>query len=125
MSYLLDSHALLWFLENEDLLSPRVAQIVASERNRIFVSPVSVYELRYKAARGKLKPLPKELPDIITRVGFEELPINFAAAEIAAQISLEHRDPWDRLLAAQAIENGSSLISSDRQMSKHGLRTIW
>lgn len=125
MRYLLDSHALLWFLESADLLSSRVNDILADERNRVFVSPASVYELRYKSARGKLRPLPYELREIIEKIGFEELPITFAAADGAARLPLELRDPWDRILAAQAIDSSSVFVTRDEHVKKLGVQTIW
>lgn len=125
MAYLLDSHTLIWFLESATFLSPRVAEILSNETNRVFVSPASIYELGYKAARGKLRPLPHEFRQIIAKTGFEELPISFAAAERAARFPLVLRDPWDRMLAAQAIESGSILATADSHIKKLGVQTIW
>lgn len=125
MAYLLDSHALLWFLEGGELLSPAVRLLIENERVPISVSPASIYELRYKSAVKKLRPLPAELRAIVEHSGFMELPITMAAAEAAAHLPLVLRDPWDRMLAAQAITAGLVLISSDRQIDKLGVQTIW
>jgi PIN domain nuclease of toxin-antitoxin system len=125
MRYLLDSHALLWFLEGGEMLTPRVRAVLSDERNRILVSPASVYELRYKSARGRMRELPYELREIFEQIGFEELPITVAAADAAAQLPLHLRDPWDRMLAAQAIETGSVLVSRDDAIKSLGVQTIW
>ncbi len=125
MAFLLDSHALLWFLEGSASLSADVNAIIESDAVPIFVSPASIYELRYKAALGKLRPLPVELRTIIENAGFAELPITMVAAEAAAQLPQVLRDPWDRMLAAQAITSGYVLISSDRNIAKLGVQTIW
>lgn len=125
MAYILDSHALLWFLEGSELLSPAVCELIEADNIPIFVSPATIYELRYKAALNKLKPLPHELRAIVERAGFAELPITMIAAEVAANLPLALRDPWDRILAAQAITSGYVLISSDRNIAKLGVQTIW
>jgi PIN domain nuclease of toxin-antitoxin system len=125
MAYLLDSHALLWFLEGSDLLSRQAAALIENERVPIFVSPASIYELQYKVALKKLRPLPSELRAIVERAGFTELPITMLAAEAAARLPLVLRDPWDRMLAAQSMTSGLILISSDRHIGKLGIQTIW
>ncbi|MFN0022888.1 MAG: type II toxin-antitoxin system VapC family toxin [Parvularculaceae bacterium] len=125
MAYLLDSHALLWFLEGSASLSAGVKAIIEADAVPIFVSPASIYELRYKAALKKLRPLPAELRAVIEQAGFVELPITMIAAEAAAHLPQVLRDPWDRMLAAQAITSGYVLMSSDRNIEKLGVQTIW
>jgi PIN domain nuclease of toxin-antitoxin system len=125
MAYLLDSHIIVWQLEDPGKFSPTVARLLDSDHPGLFVSPVTAYELRYKSARGRLPTLPESLAALAAAAGYDELPITIAAAEIAARFPLEHRDPWDRLLAGQAIAHGYAIVTTDPEIKKLGVQTIW
>lgn len=125
MAYLLDSHVIVWQLEDPTRFSPRVARILDSDSPSLFVSPVTAYELRYKSSRGRLPSLPDSLSALAAAAGYDELPVTIVAAEIAARFPLEHRDPWDRLLAGQAIAHGLAIVTFDPEIKKLGVQTIW
>lgn len=125
MAYLLDSHIIVWQLQDPGKFSATVARLLDSDHPDLFVSPVTAYELRYKSARGRLALLPDSLGALAAAAGYEELPVTIAAAEIAARFPLEHRDPWDRLLAGQAIAQGLAIVTADPEIKKLGVQTIW
>jgi PIN domain nuclease of toxin-antitoxin system len=124
-AFLLDSHTAYWYFDDPKNLSKTAAGLLANEEIDIFVSPVSAYELRFKAGQGRLKPLPADFGELAAAAGIDELPLSIAAAELAARLPLTHRDPWDRMLAAQSILRRCALISKDSFISKLGVQTIW
>jgi PIN domain nuclease of toxin-antitoxin system len=125
MAFLLDSHVILWLLEDPSKFSSQVARVFESRAAPLYVSPVSAYELNYKAALGKLKRLPDTFASLSHAMGFDELPLTINAAEYAARLSLENKDPWDRLLSAQAMMRGFSLITKDRHIARLGAPVFW
>lgn len=126
MAYLLDTHAALWaFAPASKRLSQRVRDLIATAPDDVFVSPVSAYEFGVKSAQGKLEPLPATFAALAKRAGFLEMPVTIEQAQLASSMSRDHRDPWDRLLAAQAIETGSVLVTKDERIKMLGVQTIW
>lgn len=125
MAYILDSHVMVWQLEDPSRFPARVVRLLENDRNRIFVSPVSAYELRYKASCGRLPALPDSFGALAEAAGYEELPLTAAAAEIAGRLPVEHRDPFDRLLAGQAIAHGCSIVTFDKEIARLGVQTFW
>ena len=133
MTYLLDTHVLLWTIGTSTRLSSPAREIVEDSRNRVLVSTVSLWEASLKYGLGKLKldPLvPEELPDHCRRLGFEVVPL--AAADAASYHRLprvnEHRDPFDRMLVHQCLRGDLVLVSRDGRMASyrpHGLRQVW
>src|SRR5215208_6107879 len=97
---LLDTHALYWWLTSPHELSRRAYEAIEDPANDAFVSSASIYELTFKVAIGKLR-LAVDLARELTSAGFEQLPLTWEHAYAAAALPLHHRDPWDRLLAAQ------------------------
>jgi PIN domain nuclease of toxin-antitoxin system len=108
---LLDTHALIWWVEGREMASEAVAAI-RSPDNSAFVSAVSVWEAETKIAIGKLRIHfdPETGP---VEHGFEPLPITFAHAAAAGRLPLHHRDSWDRMLVAQAQLEGLTIVSRD------------
>ncbi len=125
MRLLLDTHAVLWILEQSRRLSPRASDAILDPANEIVVSAVSIYELEFKSTLGRLDVLPKPLRMLMQEIGFEELPITPAHAERAARLPLVCRDPWDRVLAAQAILEGLTVVTRDPVIAALGARTLW
>ena len=122
---LLDTHALLWWAEDAPQLSQPARSAIVSEANDVFVSPISFYELGMKVRRGLLH---RDLGDLAAAAradGFAMLAITIPHAHHAAVMDWDHRDPWDRILAAQARLEGCSLISVDRAFDAIGLERIW
>ena len=126
MSYLLDTHTLIWFLENDPRLPPPT-RIQIETTPTVFVSIVSLWEIAIKANIGKLTlsfPFNTIAPNLIT-AGITQLPITFKDLEIYLSLPLHHRDPFDRLLIAQTIEHSLIFISQDAQIDAYPVQRIW
>lgn len=128
MKYLLDTHALLWWLSDDEQLSVQARAIIADAENDIYVSAASAWEIATKFAKGRLPTASLILPDfagVIEQEGFMELPIISAHMVRSALLPGEHRDPFDRILAAQAIIENMALISIDEKIPSLGIMTRW
>ena len=115
---LLDSHTLIWALEGGQRLRFDTYDAINDSANEIFVSVVSVWELEIKRAYGRFQ-FPDNLVQRIDRAGFAELHVTFRHAELAASLPLIHRDPFDRMLIAQAQAEGLTLVSEDSQIARY------
>jgi PIN domain nuclease of toxin-antitoxin system len=128
VSVLLDSHALLWWLDDDKRLSARARSTIARPASTVLVSAASIWELAIKVALGKLGDptgaIPR-LPAILPERGFTELPVTALHAVHAAGLPRIHRDPFDRMLVAQATIEGASIITDDPVLRKYGVKTIW
>lgn len=113
MKLLLDSHAVYWWTIGSARLSTHARSLIEDKRNAVLVSAVSFYELDNKMRLKKLDLKPQELRAAITSSGFQTLAISDLHAELAAAFDWEHRDPWDRILAAQTRLEHCALISTD------------
>ncbi len=123
MRLLLDSHTLLWALSDLPRLGMIAREAIASRENEVFVSAVSVWELAAKREKGTL-PAPYGLTEIVERTGFISLPLSLLHAEQAAMLPLHHRDPFDRMLIAQAQAEGLVLVTRDSYIRRYGIRTM-
>lgn len=124
-SYLLDSHAVLWYLTEPDRLSARALAVLEEPANRVLVSDVSLYELMFKAARGRLPAELLRLPDVLEASALPSLSITRDAVRTAATLAWTHGDPWDRLLLAQALQSNLSLVSKDEVFDTVSERRVW
>ena len=128
MTLLLDTHALLWFLTNDSSLSPQARGAIEDPANVTHVSAVSVWEVAIKFALGKLK-LPASYADIFPRQlelnGFALLSITPAHCTTLLTLPFHHRDPFDRLLLAQAKAEGMTLVTDDGQFGSYGVPLLW
>lgn len=126
---LLDSHALLWYENETHLLSGSVRKALRGPSTEIFVSSVSVYELGLKVAKQQLPHAQRMFDDLPLHVkiyGFKMLPFNERHALRAAKLNWQHRDPFDRMLAAQAIEESLILVTKDAVFkSLRELKSLW
>jgi PIN domain nuclease of toxin-antitoxin system len=128
MKYLLDTHALLWWLADDPQLSETARDAIRSPDNDIYVSAASAWEIATKFAKGRLPSASLLLPDfrsVIEEEGFVELSISSDHMVRSAFLSGEHRDPFDRILAAQSIIEDMALISIDPQIQPLGVSTHW
>ena len=128
LAYLLDSHALLWWWFDPDRLSGAVRSVLSDSENQILVSAASVWELSLKHHQGKLPELASaiaDLPGLLQADGFEALPISLAHGIRAGGYSQPHRDPFDRMLAAQAELDRLVLLTADPQLSTFPCQTLW
>jgi PIN domain nuclease of toxin-antitoxin system len=128
MRVLLDTHALLWAAFRKDLLSNRARQLVHAQRNEVFVSAVSAWEIATKYRLGRLPKAQALIDDFVPSIqlaGYLPLPISLEHALRAGRLTAEHKDPFDRMLAAQAIHEDLALISNDEQLDIFGVRREW
>lgn len=124
MRLLLDSHALLWWLTDVAQLSS-AARTAIDRAELVAVSAATFYELRLKERLGKLRGIPEELGDACNAMGFLQIPITPAHATRAAKLPMLHRDPWDRLLIAQAETDRFAVVSADRLFRDYGVHVVW
>ena len=128
MKALLDTHALLWWLTDDERLSVQALAIIKSPRNTVWVSPASGWELATKLRLGKLPGAERvlsKLPALVEESRLGVLPITLAHALSAGSLNHAHRDPFDRMLAAQAMAEHMTLVTSDSACKTLGAETIW
>lgn len=127
MTFLLDTHTFLWFCQNDPSLSAVAKAVLEDPVNRKLVSLASCWEIAIKAGLGKLnlgEPSGTYLPNAIARTGFELLPISLAHATAVEMLPLHHRDPFDRLLIAQAILDATPIVSVDLVFDAYDMTRI-
>jgi PIN domain nuclease of toxin-antitoxin system len=128
MRVLLDTHALLWAAFRKDLLSARARKLIEAPANEILVSAASAWEIATKYRLGKLPLAQVLVEDFVPRVlaaGYILLSISAEHALRAGRLPADHKDPFDRMLAAQAIDEDLPLLSSDEQLDVFGVRREW
>ncbi len=128
MRLLLDTHALIWFVEGSDKLRSSVRAVIEDQSNIVFVSAVSAMEITTKVRLGKLpsvKALAESFEAQILMRGFAPLAIELAHAERAGSMPGEHRDPFDRLLMAQALIEDLALVSNEKIFNSYGVTRLW
>ncbi len=124
-AWLVDTHALLWFLSDDAQLSTNAKEAMESGENVLLASSACVWEMAIKASLGKLK-VPTDLPSILVEQGFAPFDVTAEHAWAVAGLPLtEHRDPFDRLLVAQARVEGLGIISNDAQLDQYAIKRHW
>lgn len=123
MNLLLDTHVLLWWLDDNPDLSRRARTVIADGNNLVFVSAAVIWEIQIKHALGKLK-IPKNFRKVLDRQGFELLDITVEHAYAVGKLPLYHRDPFDRILVAQAKVENMTLVSRDNRVKKYKMSLI-
>jgi len=124
---LLDTHALLWWLAGDAQLSVS-ARAAIEQASSVHVSAVSIWEVSIKTQLGKLPQgelLLAELPLVLERQGFISLPIVARDGHMAGLLPSHHRDPFDRMLAAQSLRLGLPLVSNDPAFVPYGVTLVW
>ncbi len=124
MHYLLDTCIFLWWLENNEKLSKKAKDIISDTSNIIFVSSVTIWEIAIKGSSGKLK-VPINLTEYIQECGFESLPIYYNHAEATKELPNIHKDPFDRMLIAQALTEKLAIITADKKIKKYDVKVIF
>lgn len=123
MILLLDAHALLWWLADDATLDAQARAAIADPTNDVLVSAATVWEIAIKRAIGKLD-APPGLTEVIDRTGFDVLPITGADGENAGALPLHHRDPFDRMLIAQANRLDALIVSRDASFAEYGVPVL-
>jgi len=120
---LLDAHALLWWLADDETLEAAARAAIASPANDVLVSAATVWEIEIKRALGKLQ-APDGLVDAIEASAFQALPISLTDAERAGRLPPHHRDPFDRMLVAQAMRLDTVIVSRNDAFAPYGLEVL-
>jgi PIN domain nuclease of toxin-antitoxin system len=125
---LLDTHAFLWWVGDTRGLSRKARSAIGSGRNACFVSVASGWEIAVKVSLGNLRiesSLDRFLPEQLAANGFQPLAIDLKHTARVAVLPFHHRDPLDRLLAAQALEEELAMVTADPVFAKYGVRRVW
>lgn len=124
--YLLDTHTLIWFLEGNTILSQTARQAIESSRNN-YVSIASLWEIAVKISIQKLDlQVPfSQVQHRLSQNGFQILPVTFSDTVIIANLPFHHKDPFDRMMIAQAITNDLTIITADRFFSSYQASILW
>ncbi len=123
MKLLLDTHVLLWWLENNPALPSTARNLIADPNNTIFLSAVTLWEIWLKQSIGKLK-LPANFEERLAKEGFEALPLSAAHTKLIDSLPWHHRDPFDRMLVAQAQAANLKLLTVDEMIAAYGDMTL-
>ena len=123
MQYLLDTHALIWWLANDPSLDPNAKVEIASPNNLIFVSAASTWEISIKKAIGKLDS-PEDIMKQIAKNKFKSLPINIEETLTIETLPPHHQDPFDRILIAQAQVFDLTIVTRDRKFSLYDINLL-
>ena len=118
MNLLLDTHVLLWWLDDNPTLSAAARSAIADGQNLVFVSAAVIWEIRIKHALGKLA-IPRNFRNVLDRQPFETLDITADHAHAVGNLPAHHRDPFDRMLIAQAKTEGLTLVTRDARLKQY------
>jgi PIN domain nuclease of toxin-antitoxin system len=128
MKLLLDTHAFLWFILKDPRLSATADQLIADPANTLYVSPTSYWEIAIKIAIGKYalnSPYQSFLEDAIAQNDFTILNIEIKHTAVLTTLPMHHRDPFDRLLIAQAMVEQMPIVSADAVLDPYGIQRLW
>lgn len=120
---LLDTHVLLWWIAGDAALGRLAREAIDDPRSQVYVSPISLWEVAIKRARTPLK-APDDMAVAVDEAGFAQLPVTFDHAEQTAMLPSIHRDPFDRMLIAQAQVEGLVLVTSDHKIQRYDVDTL-
>lgn len=123
MNLLLDTHTLLWWLDDNSALSVEARDAIADGSNVVFVSAVVIWEIRIKQALRKLK-IPRNFREILDRQAFDHLPLTVDHAHLLADLPPHHRDPFDRMLVCQAMAERLTIVTRDPDIPRYRVRTL-
>jgi PIN domain nuclease of toxin-antitoxin system len=127
LNYLLDTHTLLWAISESSELSESVIAVLENPENRLFLSVASLWEIAIKLSINKLRltfPF-DELPSKLTEAGVNLVTIEFNHLRGVSGLPLLHRDPFDRLIVAQAISENLTILTKDDFLKSYAVQTFW
>ena len=120
---LLDTDVFLWWLADSDRLSVNTRHRIADPEMAVFVSAASIWEIGIKRRLGKLK-APREIVGFVEEEGFKGLAMDMMHAQIAALLPLHHRDPFDRMLIAQGLAEGLTIVTADCRFAQYEVKLL-
>jgi PIN domain nuclease of toxin-antitoxin system len=123
VTLLLDTHVVLWWLAEDDRLTPTMREAIADPARPVVVSAASAWEMAIKAGLGKLT-IPGDLAGELGRQGFGELPVTVEDGVAAGALPRHHADPFDRMLIAQAARRRFVLVTADRRFADYDVLTL-
>lgn len=123
MNLILDTHIILWWLDNSDKLPVKYFEAITDSNNICFISSASIWEISIKSGLGKLE-IPGNFTDILLQEGFSELPVSWEHAAKVRQLPFHHKDPFDRLIIAQAIIEDFTLLTVDKIISEYEVEIL-
>ncbi len=123
MKLLLDTHVLLWWLNNPSRLDPDAKAAISDGNNQVFVSAASIWEVAIKRSTGRLT-IPMPLASTMMKAGVVELPVRWNHARRVARLPGHHRDPFDRVLVAQALEEHLVIVTRDPLVRQYAAPTL-
>jgi PIN domain nuclease of toxin-antitoxin system len=121
---ILDTHAALWWLAGDERMGKEAARHLGDETDQVLISATVVWEIAIKRSIGKLR-APDGLVAALLEAGAQPLPVSLDHAVAVEALPWHHRDPFDRLLVAQALAENASLVSRDTVFESYGVRLIW
>jgi PIN domain nuclease of toxin-antitoxin system len=124
LKLLLDTHAALWFLAGDERLGENARRHLTDSANRVLLSAAVVWEVGIKRSLGKLV-APDEYLSLLLGAGVQALPVSLDHAAAMERLPWHHRDPFDRMLVAQASLDGAAIVSRDEIMRPYGVTLIW
>jgi PIN domain nuclease of toxin-antitoxin system len=124
MKLLLDTHAALWLLSGDERLGENARRHLTDEANRVLLSAAVVWEVAIKRSLGKLV-VPREYLSLLLGAGVQPLAVTVDHAAAVEGLPPHHRDPFDRMLVAQADVEGAALVSRDERLRPYGITMIW
>jgi PIN domain nuclease of toxin-antitoxin system len=127
MDLLLDTHVFLWYVDGNDQLPEKIVKIISDQSNRCFVSIASIWEIAIKLSIDKLEINGgfKTIENFLDDNDFEILPIDLEATKTLLKLDFFHRDPFDRMIIAQAATSDLKVISKDKYFRSYNIEIIW
>ena len=123
MNLLLDTHTLLWWLDDNPALGESVREAIGDSNNLVFVSAINVWEIVIKKAIGKLQ-IPDDFREVLAEQPFHFIDMTADHAFKVEDLPLHHRDPFDRLLIAQCLVDGLTLVTGDPDIKKYDVSIL-
>ena len=127
MKVLIDTHVFIWFINGDEQLPKKIREIIADTDNKCFISVASIWEIAIKFSLGKLelKSGFEKIAGFLLDNDIEILPLSFEHIRQLLKLDFHHRDPFDRIIIAQGIEEDITIITKDREFTLYDVHTLW
>ena len=128
MSFLLDTHTVIWYVDQDHLLSKTAHSIITTPTNGLSISAATIWEIGIKTGIGKLhlsRPFRPWIEKAISDLNLRIVPISVEYADAQSKLPYHHGDPFDRMLIAQSLTDATPIVSADAQFDSYGVHRIW